>query len=226
MGVALERERITGQRLRPARQPRWRLYAPALVVTLLAISAALADGWIAQQGAQLGLGAHTSATITAGLVVLLATLTAALCDRPPARWFIAGILAVSLGANITAVPWLFTPLVILGLAAITAREIERSFDGVTLGATALTLHRPLKDALTVNYEDVNAVHTSPALGKAGTLILETEHGTVTARGLPRVGDIQARIEARLAAPEVEDVEKAARHARETIQDIVRGKATS
>lgn len=219
--MVFDTDRANGQRVRPARRSRWRLYAPGLVVTILSLAAIVARTRLTEMAAEFGLGTQASLTLAAGLVGALATLTAALCDRPPARWFIASALAVSLGANLAASAWLLAPLVLLGALAIGAREVERGFDGITLGIEGITLHRALKEAFTVPYDDVRAVHTSPAVGATGTLILETEHGTVTARDLPRIEDMQARIEARLAAEDVQDPEDAARHARKTIQSIVK-----
>lgn len=224
--MALESDRVIGHRIRPARRTRWRLYAPALTTSVLSAALFAGADSIARLGARATLGVHASLTVAASLTVLLAALTAALCDGTPARWFVAGAFAVSLGANLASTRWLLTPLVALGLVGVLVRETQRAFDGITLGSTSLTIHRPLKDPLTVDYEDVNAIHTTPALQKAGTLILETEHGTVTARDLPHVADLQARIEARTGSIDVEDTESAARRARKRIQDLVRGKAPS
>lgn len=224
--MAFERDRVIGHRVRPARRARWRLYAPSLTTFLLAAGLFLAADSIAQLGARATLGSHASLTIAAGLTVLLAALAAALCDGSAARWYIGGALAVSLGANLAPTRWLLLPLAALGLAGVLVRELQRFFDGLTLGSTSLTLHRPLKDPLTVAYDDVDAIHTSPALRDTGTLILETAHGTVTARDLPGVGDLQARIEARTSAIDVEDPESAARQARKRIQTLVQGRTPS
>jgi len=221
--VALDRERVHGQRVRPARGPRWRSYAPAIVTTLLAASLIPAGSGLADLGARIALPAHASVTIAAGLVVLLTSLTAALCDQPPARWYIAGVFAVSLGGNVAPTTWVSIPLVATGVIGLLVREVERGFDGITLGPAGLTIHRPLKDPLTVDYEDVRAVHTTPSVDDDGTLILETEHGTVTAGDLPAVGDLKARIEARTGGFDVDDPQQTAREVRERIQDIVRGK---
>lgn len=181
-----------------------------------------AAGPIQDVGARVLLDAHASLTVAASLVALVATVAAALGDRPPARWFIAGAFCVSLGANLTGTRWLAAPLVVLGVLGLAVRELERAFAGVTIGARGVTLHRPLKDPLTVAYEDVQAVHTSLRRGTAGTLILETDHGTVTARDVPGAADLQARIEARMGTFDVDDPEEAARRARKTIQELVRG----
>lgn len=220
--MALDRNAVPGQRVRPARRSRWRRYTPALVAIVLGSSLFAAAEPIVELGAQLTLGSHATLTIAASLAAVATTLAAALADRPPARWFIACAFAVSVGANLTGSAWLVTPLVALGLGGVAVREVERAADGLTLGTSAVTLHRPLKDPFTVAYEDVLAVHTTIVAGEAGTLILETKHGTVTARDIPGVRDIQARIEARMTRFDLDDEEDAARRARETIQDLIRG----
>lgn len=222
--VALENDRVRGHRLRPVRRARWRRYAPALTTLLLAAAAIVAAEPIASFGADLTLGARASATIAASLVVGLAAVTAALCDRSPARWYVAGAFAVSVGANLAPAAWVALPVALLGLAGVIVQELHRFFGGLTLGPQGLTLHRPLKDPLTVDHAAVEAVHTSPTMEGAGTLILETQHGTVTARDLPDVEQLQARIEARTSRLTVEDPTAAARDARERIQTLLRGES--
>lgn len=188
---------------------------------MLATAVVAAAAPIADLGARASLGHHASLTLATALAALLVPVAAALGDRPPARWYISSAFAVSLGANLAATRWLATPLAVLGLVGVLALEIQRRFDGLTIGADAVTLHNPLKDPFTLSYAEIEAVHTTSA-GSAGTLILETDHGTVTARDLPAVHDLQARVEARMGTFDVDDPEQAARRARKTIQELVRG----
>lgn len=198
------------------------MYAPALTAILSAAALVLARAPIAEIASRFGLGMHAGVTLAAILAAGIVVLAAALCDRPPARWFVAGALAVSLGANLASGPWIVAPLIALGVVAILAREAQRLFAGLTLGTEALTLHRPLKEPLTVAYTDIEAIHTAPTREGAGTLILETVHGTVTAQDLPEAADLQARIEARTASFDLSDPHAAATQARKKIQTIVRG----
>jgi hypothetical protein len=220
--VALERERVHGHRVRPARRSRWRRYTPALTAVFLAAALIAGLGPVGDLGARLTIGVHASATIAASLAVLATVTAAALCDRSPARWYVAGALAVSLGANLAPPRGVALPLAALGLGGVLAQEVARAFDGITLGPEGITLHRPLKDPLTVDYEAIEAVHTAPALEGAGALILETQHGTVTARDLPRVEQLQSRIEARTSRVEIDDPEETARKTRKRIQSLLRG----
>jgi len=222
--VALERDRVHGHRIRPARRPRWRRYAPGLTTTVLAALLIVAVGPVADLGARLTIGAQLSATFAGALVVGLAALSAALCEGSPARWCIAGAFALGLGGNLAPPRGVGIPLLALGLVGIAVQEVRRAFDGITLGPQGLTMHRPLKDPLTVDFPDIEAIHTTPTIAGAGTLILETEHGTVTARDLPDVEQLQARIEARAGGFEIDDPTDAARRARKQIQGLLDGEA--
>lgn len=224
--MAFENDRVRGHRLRPVRRARWRRYAPALTTLVLAAGATAAAEPIAGLGAALTLGPRASATIAASLVVGLAVLAAALCDRGTARWYVAGAFSVSVGANLAPDAWVALPLALLGLAGVIVQETHRFFGGLTLGPGGLTLHRPLRDPLTVDHAAIEAVHTTPAMEGAGTLILETAHGTVTARDLPDVEQLQARIEARTSQLTVEEPASAARDARERVQTLLRGETPS
>lgn len=209
-------------RVRPARRPRWRRYVPGAVLSLLSLLPLLAPSAVAGRLAAIGLPDTGVRVVLAGLAVVLGAVAAALANRSPARVVVLGALAVSLGGNLLAGPLVAAPLLVLGLAWIAVLEGRRLFEGVTLSPEGLTLHRVLKDPLVVAFDDVRAVHTSMRGEDAGTLILETAHGTVTAPDLPDPETLQARLEARLNPPSVEATRASLEESRRRLDGLLEG----
>jgi hypothetical protein len=205
-------------RVRPARRPRWRRYVPGALFVLLSPLVALPPSTVARYLGAVGLEATGMRVVLGAAGVGLAMLAAGLANRSPARVLVLGGLAVSVGGNLLQGPWIGLPLAVAGLGWILVLEVRRLFEGVTLSPVGLTLHRVLQDPLVVDFEDVRAVHTSMHGQGAGTLILETEHGTVTAPHLPDPETLQARLEARLRPEPVEPTRESLERSRRRLEE--------
>lgn len=212
-------------RVRPARRPRWRRYAPGGSLALLSILVILAPAQISDPIAGIGLGADGARIVLAGGAVLVGMLVAALVDRPPVLVLVIGATATSLGGNLASGPWIGAPMALAGLGWIGLIDARRHLEGVTLSPDGLTMHRPLGSPWTVEFEDLRAVHTSMHTGDVGTLILETEHGTVTAPHLPGCEALQARLEARMHRVPVRASADSLSEARGRLERLLEGHAS-
>lgn len=213
-------------RVRPARRPRWRRYVPGATIALLSILVLFPPSVVTAKLAVIGLGA-TGARIVLGVgVILAAMLAAALANRAPVVALLVGTSALSLGGNVLSGAWIGVPLLLAGLGWIGFLEARRSVEGITLSPEGLTLHRALRSPFTVDFEDVRAVHTTMHTGTAGTLILETEHGTVTAPHLPGCQALQARIEARMHRVPVRAQQDSLAKARQRLEGLLDGSTSA
>lgn len=207
-------------RVRPARAPRWRRYLPGVTLAVAALFPLLAPGRLIEPLALFGLSLDAVQIFLTALAVLLGMLAAILADRSPVPTLILGAFAVSLGGNLLSGRLAAFPLFALGLSWIAVAEARRLFEGITLAPDGLTLHRPLRDPLILEYAEIRAVHTSLQWDEAGTLILETNHGTVTAGALPHCEELQARVEARMQKVPVRATTESLDKARRRIQNLV------
>lgn len=212
-------------RVRPARRPRWCRYVPGALLVLLAVLTAWPPAPAASRLAALGLPDAGVRVLLAGVGLALGLVLAALADRRPVRLLIVGTTAISLGGNLFAGAWTGLPLALAGLAWAGMLEVSRLFEGVGMDPGGLTLHRVLKPPLVTRFEDVRAVHTSMHGDGTGTLILETEHGTVTAGDLPDPSVLQERIEARLNVPSVEASTESLEASRQRLGRLIGGEGS-
>lgn len=209
-------------RVRPARRPRWRRYVPAATLALSSLLPILAPSVLAEGLAALGLSLAATRIVLASAGVLVAMLAASLANRRPVVALIVGTSAVSLGGNLLAGAWVGVPLLAAGLGWILLLEARRRFEGLTISPEGLTLHRAIRDPLTIGFDDVRAVHTTMHTDRIGTLILETAHGTVTAQHLPGCQALQARLEARMNRVPVRATEDSLSQARGRLQGLLEG----
>lgn len=208
-------------RVRPARRPRWRRYAPALGLLLAALPPLLAPGLVTDPLTALGVSLHAARITLAAFGVALVILLAKLTHQPPVPVLMLGTAATIAGASMLQGPLVALPLLLAGLAWITYHETRRAFQGITLSPQGLTLHRVLRTPLIIRHEDIHHAHTTMHGSGNGTLILETAHGTVTAPHLPSCEAIQARIEARLNPTPVRATGESLSTARHRIEDLLR-----
>lgn len=209
-------------RVRPSRLARWRRYVPGLTLAVLAILPALAPTSVTEPFGVVGLD-HAGARIVLLVVPILgAMLAARLANRSPVPPLAVGTAGLTLGGNVFAGPTVAGPMIVLGLGWCLFEEARRLFEGITIPTTGLTIHRPIRDPLDIDYEDVRAVHTTPTAGGSGTLILETEHGTVTAPALPGCQALQARVEARMHRKPVHPTTDSIEQARARLDGLVSG----
>lgn len=213
-------------RVRPARLPRWRRYVPGATIALLSLLVIFPPSIATANLAAIGLGVTGTRVVLGAVVGLGAILAAALADRTPFVAMLVSATAVSIGGNVLAGPWIGVPLTVAGLGWIGVIEARRLFDGITLSPRGLTLHRALRSPFTVDFDDVRAVHTTMHTETTGTLILETEHGTVTARHLPGCQALQARIEARMHQVPVRAQESSLTKARQRLEGLLEAPATT
>lgn len=209
-------------RVRPSRRPRWRRYVPGAVLALLGLVPFFAPTVLTDPLSSIGLGSAGARLALLAVPVLGAMLAAALADRSPVPALVVGTLAASLGGNAFAGPLVAVPLLIAGVAWLGFEEARRMFEGITVAPEGLSIHRPLREALTLDYGQIRAVHTSPSAGESGTLILETQHGTVTAPALPGCEELQARVEARTTRVPVHPTAESLADCRGRVQDLIRG----
>ncbi len=212
-------------RVRPARLPRWRGYVPGAAIALFSLIVAFPPSLVTANLAAIGLGTTGTRVLLGAGVVAVAVVAAALANRPPVAALIVGATALSIGGNLLVGPWIGAPLILAGLGWIGVVETRRWFDGITLSPRGLTLHRALRSPFTVDFDDVRAVHTTMHTETAGTLILETEHGTVTAPHLPGCEALQARIEARMRQVPVRAQEDSLAKARQRLEGLLEGAAS-
>lgn len=213
-------------RVRPARRPRWRRYVPGLALGLVSlVPLAAPDGWLASLQI-LGWGPTGARILLAAAAVPLAMLAAVLANRSPVPVLVVGTFAVSLGGNLSTGPWVAAPLLAAGLGWVVFSEGRRLFEGVTLSPEGVTIHRPIRQPLTIDHDAIRAVHTSVGSTDAGTLILETDHGTVTAPALPGCEGLQARIEARMQRVPIRATADSLQTARKRVESILAGEGST
>lgn len=207
-------------RVRPARRPRWRRYVPGLGLLLISLLPLLATTPPAGYLLSLGLSLHATRVMLAAAGVGLVMAAAALANRSPVPVLALGTAGTILGASMLTGPLVGSPLFAAGAGWLAYLEGRRLFEGITLSPRGTTLHRFLKPPLVIQHEDIQHAHTAMHDDHRGTLILETDHGTVTAPHLPACTTLQERIEARLNPTPTEPTATSLSHARERIEDLV------
>jgi branched-subunit amino acid transport protein len=203
------------------RRSRWRRYLPGAVLAALSLPILVFPTHASIVGTELGLAHETGIVLAGAIAVGVTTLAAALADRSPPAYLVAGAFALNAGALLTSGRWPAAFLLALAVGSILVWEVARLFEGLTIGETTLSIHRGLRETLDLEYEDVIAVH-STAKTDAGTLIVETDHGTVTVNDLPQVEQVQARVEARVHRPPISTTAESIEDAHDRIARLVGG----
>lgn len=220
MTLDLDPDERLGTRLRPAWTAQWRRYVPGIGLALAGLAAGVATPGFLENLMILGLTELGARLLLASGLVVLAIVASHLADRPAVLTMLAGASSISLGANLTATRWMALPLVLAGLAWIVGLEIRRAASGLALTDRRVILPRPMRAAFGLSFDEIHVVHTTRDEGAWGSIILETEHGTVTTNGLPRHRELADRIEARIDGTPVAAEPQAVTEARTRVERLI------
>lgn len=220
MTLDLDPDERLGTRVRPARRAQWRRYVPGIGLLLAGLGVAWATPGTLEHVMILGLTELGARVLLAAGLVVLAIVASHLAGRPAVLTMLAGSSAISLGANLTGSPWMAAPLIAVGLVWIVALEARRFASGLALTDKRVILSRPMRTAFGLGFHEIHVVHTTRDDSTWGSIILETEHGTVTTNGLPRHQELADRIEARMDGTPVAVDPQAVTEARTRIERLI------
>ncbi len=220
MTLDLDPDERLGTRVRPSWLAQWRRYVPGIGLALAGVATGAATDGFLEHLMVFGLTDLGARLLLSSGLVILAIVASHLADRPAVLTMLAGASSISLGANLTGSRWMAVPLVVVGLGWVAGLEARRAASGLALTDRRVILPRPMRAAFGLSFDEIHVVHTTRDDGAWGSIILETEHGTVTTNGLPRHRELADRIEARIKGTPVMPEPQSVTEARTRVERLI------